>query len=70
MFPLGLANLKRNPGMGSIPLKSLVIFKQTQRAVEPSEGRVLDADQNQLISTIALSEATCIRSIRYRLMIS
>ena len=69
MFPLGLANLKRNPGMGSIPLKSRVIFKQAQRSVEQSEGRVLDTDQNQLIS-IALSEATCIRSIRYRLTIS
>ena len=32
--PPGRANLKRNPGVGSIPLKSIVIFKQAQRAVE------------------------------------
>ena len=40
VFPLVLANLKRNPGenpgVGSIPLKSIVIFKQAQRAVELS----------------------------------
>ena len=36
MFPPGLANLKRNLGMGSIPLKSIVIFIQAQRAVELS----------------------------------
>ena len=33
VFPSGLANLKRNhgenSGVGSIPLKSIVIFKQT-----------------------------------------
>ena len=40
MFPLELENLKRNPsensGVGLITLKSLVIFKQAQRAVELS----------------------------------
>ena len=73
VFPLGQANLRRNPGenlgVGLIPLKSIVIFKQAQRAVELSSGQALEADQNQLVS-IALSEATCIRSIGHRLMIS
>ena len=36
VFPPGLPNLKRNPGVGSIPLKSIVIFKQPQRAFELS----------------------------------
>ena len=40
VLPSGLANLKRNPGenpeVGSIPFKSIMIFKQTQRAVELS----------------------------------
>ena len=40
MFPSKLANLRRNPGenpgLGSIPLKFIVIFKQAQRAVELS----------------------------------
>ena len=36
MFPTGLANLKRNPGVGSIPLKFIVIFKKAKRAVELS----------------------------------
>ena len=40
VFLLRLSNLKRNPdekpGLGSIPLKSIVIFKQAQRAVELS----------------------------------
>ena len=38
MFPPGLANLKRNPdenpGVDLIPLKSVVFFKQTRRAVQ------------------------------------
>ena len=42
MFPSGLADLKRNPdqnfGVGSIPLKSKVIFKQAQRAIELSKS--------------------------------
>ena len=40
VFPPVLVNLKRNPGenpgVGSIPLKSIVIFKKAQRAVELS----------------------------------
>ena len=40
VFPPGLTNLKRipneNPGVGSIPINSIAIFKQTQRAVELS----------------------------------
>ena len=65
MFSSGLDNLKRNPGVDSIPLKSIEIFKQAQRAVELSTEQVLEADQNQLLS-IALSEATCIRSKGHR----
>ena len=64
--PTGTSELKRDPGknpaMCSIPLKSIVIFKQAQRAVELSIGQVLEADQNLLVP-IALSEATCIWSI-------
>ena len=67
MFPSGLANLKRNPGVGSIPLKSIVIFKLAQRVVELSTVQVLEADLNQLLS-IALSEAICIRSKGHRPM--
>ena len=36
VFPPKLANLKRNPGVCLITLKFIVIFKQTQRAVELS----------------------------------
>ena len=54
--------------MGSIPLEFIVIFKQAQRAIDPSEGHILEADQNQLV-VIALSEATRIRPIGHRLMI-
>ena len=40
VFPSGLANLKRNPGenpgVNSIPLKSIVTFKQAQSSVELS----------------------------------
>ena len=61
-------NPGKNPGMGSIPLKFILIFKQTQRAVELSIGQVLEAVQNQLV-LIALPEATCILSIGHRLMI-
>ena len=71
VFPQWLANLKRNldenPGMGLIPLKSIVIFKQAQRIVELSLGQVQETDQNQLVS-IALSEAACTRPIGYQLM--
>ena len=59
-LPPGLANLKQNsdenPGVGSIPLKSILIFKQAQRAVELSLRQILKADQNKLV-LIALSEA-------------
>ena len=72
MLPSGLANLKRNPGknsgVGSIPLKSILIYKKAQRAVELSIGQFLEVDQNQLVS-ITLSEAICIQSIGHRLMI-
>ena len=69
MFPLGKGVGKNtNLGVGSIQLKSIVIFKQAQRAVELSIRTVLEADQNQLVS-IALSEVTCIWSIGHRLMI-
>ena len=33
VFSSGLANMKRKIGVGSIPLKSIVFFKQAQRAV-------------------------------------
>ena len=72
VFPPGQTNLKRNPGdnpgVGSIPFKSIVTFKQAQWDVELSIRQVLEAGQNQLV-LIALSEATCIQSIGHRLMI-
>ena len=54
MFQSGIVNLKRNPGVGSIPQKFIVIFKQAQGAVElsnrtGSRSRSKSADINSTV---------------------
>ena len=53
------ANTGENPGVGSIPLKSIAIFKQEQRAVELliREG---SRSRSESTGPIALSEDTWI----------
>ena len=64
---LGLANLKQNPGVDLIILKSSV-FSNKPKELLSCLWTILEADQNQLVA-IALSEATCIWSIGHRQMI-
>ena len=72
MFPSGLTNLKRNSGqnhgVGLIPLKSILFSNKPKELLNCNIRQVLEADQNQLVP-IAMTEATCIRSIGHRLMI-
>ena len=72
MSPLGLTNLKRNPGenlgVGSILLKSIVISKQAQRVVELSNrtGSSSSSESAGINSTI---RSYLYLSIGYRLKI-
>ena len=72
MFPPGLENLNRNPGeshgVGSIPLKSIVIFKRVQRTAEMS-FRTGSRSRSESTDEIALLKAAYIWSIGLRLMI-